>query len=168
MSKINEIIKQEFKLRVVEESLNRIIKCLNQLDEREIWYKHNDNTNSIGNLVVHLCGNIQQYIISGLGKTRDTRKRAEEFTENAFRSKEELLKQISETLLRANEIVEAFHPDLYTTNFTIQGFQNTGLSVIIHVIEHLSYHVGQITYYTKWTKGMDLGYYEGQNLDITN
>ena len=79
MDKVLDIIKNEFQLRVIDESLSRIIQCLNILSHKEIWHSANSNTNAIGNLVLHLEGNIRQYIISGVGGAKDTRKRSLEF-----------------------------------------------------------------------------------------
>ncbi len=161
-----EIIKKEFHLRVIEESLSRIDQCLQALSQEELWYKHNDNTNPIGNLVLHLDGNIRQYIISGVGGERDVRVRAKEFEQGYNYNAAELIGQLRLTLLKANELVQQLASEQLHEEVTIQGFQHTRLSAIIHVIEHLSYHVGQITFYTKYVKDVDTAYYGGLDLDV--
>ena len=102
MSKSNqadEIIKQAiFRL---QENTPRIERCLNELSEEEIWKKPNNSSNSVGNLILHLCGNITQYIISSLGEKEDSRNRDKEFTTISGFNKFELLKKLTATLDQA-------------------------------------------------------------------
>lgn len=165
MDKVLNIIKSEFNQRVIDESLSRIIQCLNTLSHTEIWDSANPNTNAIGNLVLHLEGNIRQYIISGVGGTEDTRKRSSEFKKTHSHTRQQLSEHITHTLTQANTTVQKLTYNQLSEDVTIQGFAHTRLSAIIHVIEHLSYHVGQITYYTKLVKNIDTGYYSGEDLD---
>lgn len=163
-----QIIKEEFERRVISEGLTRIRRCIDLLDEERLWYKHNNNTNSAGNIVLHLCGNVRQYIISGIGGQPDERKRDKEFLLSSRTSKAALVERISDVLIESNRVVSSLSKEDMTTNKLVQGFEETVLSIIIHVIEHLSYHVGQITYYTKYVNDIDTGYYEGQDLNITS
>jgi len=166
MDKVLDLIKSEFHLRVIEESLARIQQCMDLLTTEELWYRHNSNTNSIGNLVLHLEGNIRQYIVSGIGKTADMRERDKEFMEGYSYTSQELLDRLTTTLYTANDVVSKLSFDALAEEVTIQGFQHTNLSAIIHVIEHLSYHVGQITYFTKYIKDIDTAYYGGLDLNV--
>lgn len=160
-----EIIKNEFHLRVIEESLLRIKQCVGRLTLKEIWHKENDNTNSIGNLILHLEGNIRQYIVSGVGGEKDTRERSKEFISGYTYDQKYLIEKLSTTLEAADSVMQKLSYHQLSEEVTIQGFQHTRLSAIIHVIEHLSYHVGQITYYTKYIKNIDTAYYGGLDLD---
>jgi len=162
-----DIIKKEFHLRVIQESLTRIDQCLGHLSLEELWHKENDNTNAIGNLVLHLEGNIRQYIISGVGMSPDIRMRNNEFSSEHLFPKEVLMDKLSLTLYAADAVVSNLSQDQLAEAVIIQGFSHTRLSAIIHVIEHLSYHVGQITYYTKYIKDIDTAYYGGLDLDVT-
>ncbi len=166
-NKLIDIIKSEYNLRVIEESLSRINQCLNALTEDEIWHRENQNTNSAGNLVLHLCGNIRQYIVSGVGGAADIRVRHVEFDTSRKESKSALINILNQTLSESNTVVQSLSPDKFGDSVTIQGFNHTRLSAIIHVIEHLSYHTGQITYYTKYIKDFDTAYYGGLDLDVT-
>ncbi len=167
MDKIQDLLKQQFHERVVEESLPRIFQCLDILSHKEIWYKHNANTNSIGNLVLHLCGNVKQYIISGIGGQADTRERDIEFQDVHTYNAQDLKEKISGVLLEADAIVSKMPEELFVQKKSIQGFDHNYVSILVHVIEHLSYHVGQITFYTKYVKDVDTGYYSGLDLNIT-
>lgn len=165
---ILQIVKNQFNQHVVEESLERIIKCLNYLSLEEIWYKHNDHTNSIGNLVLHLQGNIRQYIVSGVGGKADTRQRELEFSSTDEKSHAILISHIKETIEEANQVVQDLSSCDLIKQVVIQGFDHSVLSAIIHVVEHLSYHVGQITYCTKYFKDLDTAYYGDLDLDVVN
>jgi uncharacterized damage-inducible protein DinB len=164
---IIDIIKREFHLRVIEESLARITQCVGLLTPEQLWYKHNRNTNSIGNLVLHLEGNIRQYIVSGVGGENDVRQRSKEFLDGYDYLGSEILDKLTATLQAANAVVQAISEEQLTETVTIQGFPHTRLSAILHVIEHLSYHVGQITFYTKYVNDVDTAYYGGLDLDVT-
>ena len=168
MNKVEQIIKEEFQRRMVEEGQTRIIKCFSELSDEEIWYKQNPNTNSIGNLVLHLCGNVRQYIISGIGKRMDERNRDEEFKIASRVDREILLERLEYTLNEAVQVIETLSFENFSEDRKVQGFNESVLSIIIHVIEHFSYHVGQITYYTKFVKDIDTGYYAGLDLNITS
>lgn len=164
--RILEIIKAEYQQRVITESLSRITQCLDSLSYQELWHRENKNTNATGNIILHLSGNITQYIIAGVGETEDVRLRDEEFSVKRSETKEELKSIIADTLNTSNKVVQSLPCERFLEEVTIQGFQHTRLSAILHVIEHLSYHVGQITYYTKFIKNIDTAYYGGMDLDV--
>ena len=161
-------IKDDFRKYLQEESFHRVKKCLKLLNEKEVWHKPNANSNSMGTIVVHLMGNITQYIHSALGKEDDTRDRDTEFLNNQGFTKEELTEKFGVVVSKACEIVDGLTLTQITENYSVQGFQMSGLSIITHVIEHCSYHVGQITYYTKLAKDIDTGYYDGLDLNQLN
>lgn len=166
MDKLVEIVKQEFQLRVIEESLHRIKRCLDLINESSLWYSPNSKSNSIGCLIQHLEGNVRQYIVSGIAKQKDVRDRDAEFEKNKRRTAADLYVLIENTLTEANQVVQQLEPEMFEKQVSIQGFKHTNLSAILHVVEHLSYHVGQITYITKAQMNVDTGYYEGLDLNI--
>ncbi len=152
----------------IDENTKRVIKCLKEMDEDDIWKSPNDSSNSIGNLVLHLCGNIRQYIISALGEMEDIRIRDEEFSARKGFTKEELLNQLIATVSQAKEIIKGIDDFKLNTTFSVQGFQLPGIGIIIHVTEHYSYHTGQIAFWTKLLKNKDLGFYSGIDLNLKN
>lgn len=155
----------EFKRRVFEESYSRIFKCLDSLDDNQIWYAPNKNVPSIGNLVLHLCGNMRQWILSGLGHKPDNRERDKEFVPHQNIRKSELVFLMENLRVNVREVLLEL-PDGFTEKrITIQGFNETGLSVLTHVMEHFSYHTGQITTLAKIQQNKDLGYYGGFDLN---
>ena len=146
----------------------RIIKCLAQLSEEEVWHRLNENSNSIGNLILHLCGNIRQYAISSLGNVPDNRIRDLEFYTREGYSKSELIEKLTQTVDDAVMVINCSTKTNLLQPRLVQGFNLTGIGIIIHVTEHYSYHTGQIAYYTKMVKDRDLGFYANVNLNVKN
>ncbi len=149
----------EFKRRINEEGLHRIAKCLSMLTEQEVWLRPNVNTVSIGNLVMHLSGNVRQWICAGLGGQKDIRTRDLEFSTESGINKEELMERIAQTISAANKVVDEMTAADLNKKFDVQVYKENGLSIIVHVVEHFSYHVGQITYAVKSLKNIDTQYY---------
>ncbi|MDA8692578.1 DUF1572 domain-containing protein [Saprospiraceae bacterium] len=164
---ILDIIKKEFDRRMIEEGCQRIKQCCESLTEKELWHQANENTNSIANLIMHLSGNVRQYIISGIGSEKDMRERDLEFSNIKRKEIDVIVSELIKTVRQSSEVIHKLNLDELIESRKVQGFDETVLSIIIHVIEHFSYHVGQITYYTKATKNIDTGYYSGLDLNIT-
>ena len=162
---IIDIVREEFHKRMIEEGLSRIEKCVQKLSDDELWRKPNSNSNSMGNLILHLSGNVRQYIISGIGCSKDIRERDQEFDSNSRMAREELMQTLRQTLNEANAVVCQLSQEQLLDEKEAQGMSHTSLSIIVHVIEHFSYHVGQITYYTKFLKDVDMAYYAGMDLN---
>lgn len=158
----------DIKRRLVSESAERIYQCLNTLSEEDIWSRPNDSSNSVGNLVLHLSGNLRQYICSGVGGQNDIRKRSMEFSSRSSHNRQELIELFRHTMTDVVKVIDTIESKDLTESKSVQGFEENVISILIHVTEHLSYHVGQIAYYTKMVKDEDLGFYEGLDLDVTN
>jgi len=126
------------------------------------------NTNSIGNLILHLCGNITQYAHASLGNEKDERLRDLEFSTQGGFSKKELLEKITSVTEKAIQIIDNISEEELLRKRKVQGFDYTGISIIIHITEHFSYHVGQIAFFTKLLCDKDLGFYEDFDLNILN
>ncbi|MBL4652023.1 MAG: DUF1572 family protein [Flavobacteriales bacterium] len=152
----------------INENTERIGVCLGRLSEELIWKPPNQEITSIGNLILHLEGNITQYIHSSLGEEKDNRNRNEEFTENQNLTKAELLSRIKKCTQKATEIINTVSEPELNRKRLVQGFELSGTGIIIHVVEHYSYHVGQIALLTKLFTNQDLGFYKNLDLTITN
>ena len=163
--------KKDFKANAsfrINESLRMIKSSMARLSEEEVWKKPNTSSNSVGNLILHLCGNITQYIISSLGGKPDQRRRDEEFAVSGGVSKGELMGRLEDVLEESKQIItESSEPELLRIR-EVQGFEMSGLGIVLHVVEHLSYHTGQIAFWTKQLKDEDLGFYDGFDLNIKN
>ena len=100
----------EAKRRMFDESQARIVQCLGKLTQEQIWRRPNVNSNSVGNLVLHLCGNIRQWIISGLGGAPDERQRDAEFAEQGPMPVEALLQRFDATMHEARATLDRVDP----------------------------------------------------------
>ncbi len=152
----------------MEENTPRIEKCLAELSEEEVWQRPNPASNSIGNLILHLCGNITQYAISSLGDRPDLRDRDAEFAAKEGFSKAELLEKLTSTVNQAVETIRRASREELLRERAVQGFDVSGIGIIVHVCEHYSYHTGQIAFWTKFLKNKDLGFYAGVDLTVKN
>lgn len=152
-------LKNEFERRVYEEGYERIVKCLSYLSEEEVWHRPNENTVSIGNLILHLSGNVRQWICAGLGEQEDIRERDLEFSTEGGVSKVALCEKIKQTIIDAQAVIEKTTIENLAKKYSVQVYEETGLSIVTHVIEHFSYHIGQITYAVKSHKNIDTKYY---------
>jgi len=160
--KTNELMLAEaFRKEAVsgfEKYLPRIVDCLQLLSEEEIWWRPNEASNSAGNLVLHLCGNVRQWIISGLGGAPDSRERDKEFAERGPFSRRLLIGRLKKTVEEACQTISRFPAEALSREFDIQGYRVSGLVAIAHVYEHFGYHTGQIIYVAKLKGGKDLGF----------
>ena len=152
----------------INENTPKIIICMNELEEAEIWKRPNGVSNSVGNLILHLCGNITQYIISSLGETADTRERDKEFSVTGGYSKSELIDKLKSTAEKAISVIKNMNVDGLLRKRYVQGFQSSGMGNILHVTEHYSYHTGQIVFWVKILRSKDLGFYAGIDLNKKN
>ena len=155
----------QVRVRLFEEGVPRIKKCLSELTEEETWQRPNENLVSVGNLVLHLCGNVRQWIVAGLGGREDTRIRQTEFDEKGPIPSEKLIAELEKVMAEVEEVLQELQPEDLLAIRSVQGlFTESGISILVHVMEHFSYHVGQITWYTKQVKNIDVGYYAGLDL----
>lgn len=136
--------------------LPRIERCLSQLTDEDIWRRANDASNSIGNLILHLSGNVQQWIIGGVGNLPYTRDREHEFGERGGFTRAELLARLKDTLAKADQVLADVNPDSLLERKEIQGNDVTVMQAILRIVQHFGLHTGQIMLLTKQHTGQDL------------
>lgn len=163
---VEELVKNA--LYRMDESTRMIKKSLDALTEEEVWQKPNEALNSIGNLMLHLCGNMTQYIISSLGGHEDVRNRDKEFNTTGGLTKKELLNKLEDTVDDAKRVIFDSKTEQLLKIRSVQGFSFSGVGVIMHAVEHYSYHTGQIAFWVKLLKNKDLGFYDGMDLNTKN
>ncbi len=154
-------------VRRLREGQERIHACVKRLSAEQLWHRPNAHVVSVGNLVLHLCGNVGQWINSTLGGRPDHRQRDEEFNATDVIAQRELLERMDATLASALEVILGLREADLLRTWQVQGFQETGTAILLHVVEHFSYHVGQITLHTKLLLDIDTGYYAGKDLNTT-
>ena len=142
------------------EYLPKIEKCLAELTDEDVWWRGNEESNSIGNLLLHLSGNARQWIVSGLGGGDDHRQRQTEFDERAVISKEDLLARLKETLIEVDRVLAGFDTNKLMQPYRIQNLDVIALEAIFHVVEHFSMHTGQIILLTKQLTSKDMKFYD--------
>jgi uncharacterized damage-inducible protein DinB len=166
---MEEKLREEFvqnALYRLNESTRMNTISLELLSEEDIWKRPNASLNSVGNLILHLCGNITQYIISSLGESEDKRERDIEFSTESGFTKKELLNKLVETVDDAKRVIFDCSVEQLVKIRSVQGFSFSGIGVVLHAVEHYSYHTGQIAFWTKQLKNKDLGFYGDMNLNV--
>jgi uncharacterized damage-inducible protein DinB len=143
----------------LDQLAGRIEICLGKLTRDRIWMRACDNQNAVGNLVLHLNGNVRQWILTGVGGAPDDRIRDEEFAARDGKGPEALGELLRGTVDEALVIIRSLPQQRLTERTTIQGHDVSLLEVIFHVVEHFSGHTGQIIFVTKMWTGEDLGFY---------
>jgi uncharacterized damage-inducible protein DinB len=145
---------------LVGDYLPKIERCLEKLTDEQIWWRANEESNSIGNLILHLCGNVRQWIICGVGAQPDNRDRDSEFAQRKIISRQELVALLRTTLSEVQTTLRDLDPSVLLEHRKIQGNDVELLEAIFHVTEHFSMHAGQIFLLTKLLTASDLHFYD--------
>ena len=149
----------DFSEKKLRQLAGRIEDCLGRLTAEQVWARGHENENAIGNLVLHLCGNVRQWIVAGVGGKPDIRVRDREFTARGEIEPAELAGRLKATVDEAASVIAGAAPRL-AEPVTIQKYDITVLEAIAHVVEHFAQHSGQIMFVTKMLTGQDMGYYK--------
>jgi uncharacterized damage-inducible protein DinB len=140
--------------------LPKIERCLERLTDAQVWWRANEESNSVGNLLLHLEGNARQWIVCGVGRAPGERDRDREFDERDGLSRERLLSALRTTLEEVDGVLARLDPYALLERRHIQGLDVTVLAAVFHVVEHFSMHTGQIILLTKQLSSDDLAFYE--------
>jgi uncharacterized damage-inducible protein DinB len=155
-------IAREFRRRLCDEYVRRIRHCVGLLTEAQCWQRPGPTGNSIGNLLLHLCGNIRQWILCGVRGDADQRDRPGEFAASAGDvPARALAERLQAVAAEAAVVVDGLSPAELMEQRTFQGrYRETVLAAVLHAMEHCSGHAGQIYAATKQMTGTDLRFYE--------
>jgi Protein of unknown function (DUF1572) len=143
----------------------RLRGCVESLSDEQVWWRPNPACNSVGNLVLHLNGNVGQWIVASFNKLDDTRNRPAEFNERRRIPAKQLLERLEETMQEAAAVLARLTAEDLGATYQIQGYTLKGLDAVYQVVEHFGLHYGQILYITKQLRGEDLSFY--RELDTT-
>ena len=141
----------------------RLKTCVEPMTVEQVWWRPNAASNSIGNLVLHLNGNITQWIITSFSKSDDKRNRPAEFAADGGFTAAELLARLGATMAEVEKVLNRLTAEELLATYKIQGYEVKGLDAVYHAIEHFGLHYGQIAYITKSLEGKDLGFYRELN-----
>ncbi len=129
--------------------LDRAEQAIGQLGESDVWYRGSPSENAIGNLVLHLVGNLRQVILGGLADTPYARDRHAEFNTKQSVSKAELMKMLKETVDASCRVIDSLPAERITQAWRIQDIDTTVTNVLVGVVSHLGLHIGQIQLISK-------------------
>ncbi len=149
-----------YSARKLSDHLAQVRRCVALLSEEQAWYRPNDRSNSVANLLLHLTGNIRQWIIGGIAGRPIQRNRQGEFDARNSVSKEQAFAELESTVADACEVIRCTDTDALQKSFEIQAYRLTGVAAILHVVEHFAFHAGQIVTTTKWLLDVDLSLYD--------
>jgi uncharacterized damage-inducible protein DinB len=139
----------------------RLREAVDLLTENDVWLREGDASNSIGNLLLHMAGNVRQHIIAGVGQRHDDhRDRTAEFAAVGGMTKKELLDRLGMAVMEAADVLETLDPSQLMTMREIQDKDEVLFDDIYHVVEHFGYHTGQIIYVVKAMKQHRFGWYK--------
>jgi uncharacterized damage-inducible protein DinB len=160
MNEVGHTFISEARSLLLADYLPKIEKCVALLNDEQIWWRANPESNSIGNLLLHLSGNVRQWIVVGLGGSPDMRDRDAEFAQRAIIPRDELIQHLRQTLNEVDATLARFDSQRLTERFTIQKSDVSALAAIFHVVEHFSMHTGQIILLTKLLTAADLHFFD--------
>lgn len=167
MDIITKNLKEEC-IRRIDESSLKINACLDKLTPEQLWYRPNSASNAVGNLILHLSGNLTQYIISTLHDKPDQRERSKEFSSTIIISNNELASKFKTVISQVTNIINILTTTQLEKSYEVQCYKETGVGILVHVTEHLSYHTGQIVYITKMITAENMKFYDDAALEKTH
>ncbi len=143
----------------------RLRASVESLTPEQVWWRPNEASNSVGNLLLHLDGNVRQWLIASFNGSEDARDRPAEFAARQVIPPAALLERLGATMEDASAVLARLSEADLLRTLHIQGYTVSGLQAVYHVVEHFGLHYGQILYVTKLVRGNDLGFY--RELDRT-
>ena len=141
-----------------QDFLRKLKHCVERMSEEDVWWRPNEQSNSVGNLILHLCGNMKEWIVKSIGGEEFERHRDAEFAERRPRPKAELIANIEAAVGEVDRVLEQLPSTRLFERIPVQVYESSRLQVIYHVVEHFSYHLGQILYIYKLRTGRDAGF----------
>ncbi len=142
------------------EYITKLRHCAAALPEEAGWRRAHESSNSIGNLLVHLTGNVRQWIVEGVGGTQVERDRASEFSRRDGGNAAELVQDLADAVAECSKVIASLTPADLERKCTIQGRDTTVLGAIYHVVEHFAMHTGQIVLLTKQYAPAQISFYD--------
>jgi uncharacterized damage-inducible protein DinB len=149
--------------KLLDQYWPRLRACVESLTDEQVWDRTNEASNSIGNLILHLNGNVRQWLVASFNRWEDDRNRPAEFDAKDGISASALLEKLAATMQEAAEVLARLTEADLTAPYEIQGYHVRGLDAVYQVVEHFGMHYGQILYITKTLSGRDLGFHRELN-----
>lgn len=160
---IARVFLEHSRKKLIGEWWPRLRSSVEPLSEEQLWWRPNEASNSIGNLLLHLNGNVRQWLVASFNRQEDRRNRPAEFAEKAGGPASDLLMRLGATMDEAAAVLGALTEEELLAPMEIQGYHVTGLGAVYQVVEHFGLHYGQIVYIVKALEGKDLAFYKELN-----
>jgi uncharacterized damage-inducible protein DinB len=157
---VPEIFLSRSRYWLVKEYPIKLRHCVNALPRAAVWARPNESSNSIGNLLVHLAGNVTEWILGGVGGQSVIRHRSAEFEQKDGADAAALLDNLEAVLREADSVLASLTNRDLERSIVIQGRETTVLGAVYHVVEHFAMHTGQIILLTKTYAPGKIHFYE--------
>lgn len=151
--------------KLLDQYWPRLRSCVELLTPEQVWWRPNEASNSVGNLLLHVNGNVRQWLVASFNRQEDTRDRPGEFAARQIVAPTALLERVGTTMQEASAVLARLTEKDLLASYRVQGYTVTGVYAVYQVVEHFGMHYGQILYLTKLLLGRDLGFY--RELDRT-
>lgn len=162
-SELAAVFLQFSRKKLLDQYWTRLRACVESLTDAQVWSRPNSACNSVGNLLLHLNGNVRQWLVASFNRLEDSRDRPAEFNEREQPGGKILLDRLGATLVEGAAVLDRVTAEQLAATYRIQGYTVRGLDAIYQVVEHFGLHYGQILYITKMLRGEDLGFYRELN-----
>lgn len=149
---IESTLRSEFE-NLLDQSMLKITNCTSQLTDAQIWWRPAEGMNSIGNLLLHLRGNLDQWMRVGIQGDCDDRDRESEFSSRESASGQELVSNLHETVVQTKNILANMQSSDWLLETSVQGFSITKAGVLMHTVPHFVGHTHQIVMLTRMQLG---------------
>ena len=145
--------------KLLDQYWPRLRSSVEPLTDEQVWWRPGAACNSVGNLLLHLNGNVGQWMVASFNGLDDVRNRPAEFNERRRIPGRQMLDQLGATMHEAAKVLDRLTPDDLAATYEIQGYTVSGLAAVYQVVEHFGMHYGQVVYISKAMRGEDLGFY---------
>jgi hypothetical protein len=149
--------------KLLEQYWPRLRTCVQSLTQEQVWWRPNPASNSVGNLILHLNGNVRQWLVDSFNRQPNLRNRPAEFDAHEHLPASALLERLGATVEEASVVLAQLTETDLLAHYEIQGYHVRGLDAVYQVVEHFGLHYGQIAYIAKSLTGRDLGFYRELN-----
>jgi hypothetical protein len=160
---VTELFLDFSRRKLLDQYWPRLRACIEPLTDDQVWWRPNPASNSIGNLILHLNGNVRQWMVASFSHSEDARNRPAEFSETGSITASALLDRLSGTMQEAADVLSRLTESDLLARYEIQGYRVSGLDAVYQVVEHFGLHYGQILYIAKTLTSEDLGLYRELN-----
>jgi len=144
----------------------RLVSCIDTIGHDRLWADFAPNLASPGNLVLHLVGNLSQYVLKTLGGREYHRERSKEFAGKPSFDRQALKSLLLQTVDECRAIIDTLGEEELCRSYVVQGQERTGYEILVLAIEHFGYHTGQFAWFTKYLFGSEIDFFRGRNLDV--